>query len=91
MSDNRIRMAVGATLAACVLSGTGCSADEHRELMASTVTMENQWASSAETEMAAVFGTLSNTSDHEARIVSGESPIAGRVETTRSSPMRRAQ
>ena len=48
--------------------------------MASTVTIENQWASSAETGMAAVFGTLSNKGDHEARIVSGESPIAGRVE-----------
>ena len=48
--------------------------------MASTVTIENQWASSAETGMAAVFGTISNKGDHEARIVSGESPIAGRVE-----------
>lgn len=82
MSDNRIRIAIGASLVACVLSGTGCSAspDDHRELMASTVTIENQWASSAETGMAAVFGTISNKGDHDARIVSGVSPIAGRVE-----------
>nr|WP_163690945.1 copper chaperone PCu(A)C [Mycolicibacterium gadium] len=62
--------------------GTGCSdsSGHRRELMASTVTVENQWASSAETGMAAVFGTFSNTGDHEARIVSGESALAGRVE-----------
>ncbi len=48
--------------------------------MASTVAIENQWASSADTGMAAVFGTFSNKGDDEARIVSGESPLAGRVE-----------
>jgi periplasmic copper chaperone A len=82
MSDNRIRMAMCAAFAVCALLGTGCSAspDDHQELMASTVTIENQWANSAETGMAAVFGTFSNKGGHEARIVSGESPIAGRVE-----------
>ena len=82
MSDNRIRLAVGAVLAACVLFGTGCSAssDNASEPMASTVTIENQWASSAETGMAAVFGTISNSGDRDVRIVSGDSPIAGRVE-----------
>jgi periplasmic copper chaperone A len=82
MPDNRIRTAIGAAFAVCALLGTGCSAssDDHKELMASTVTIENQWASSAETGMAGVFGTFSNKGDHEVRIVSGESPNAGRVE-----------
>jgi copper(I)-binding protein len=82
MPDNRIRKATGATLAVCALLGTGCSAssDDDKEPMASTVTIENQWASAAETGMAAVFGTIANKGDHEARIVSGESPVAGRVE-----------
>jgi copper(I)-binding protein len=82
VSDNRIRIALGAALAVCALVGTGCSASshDHEGLMASTVTVENQWASSAETGMAAVFGTFSNTGDHDARIVSGESALAGRVE-----------
>lgn len=81
MSDRRIRVWV-ATLVVCALLGTGCSASsgERKELMASTVTVENQWASSAETGMAAVFGTFSNSGEHDARIVSGESPFAGRVE-----------
>ena len=78
MPDNRIRII--AVFAACALWGTGCSADDHKELMASTVIIDNQWASAAETGMAALFGTISNNGDHEARIVSGESPIAGRIE-----------
>ena len=35
--------------------------------MASNVTFKNQWASSAETGMAAVFGTFANTGHHDAR------------------------
>lgn len=80
MSDNIIRVAIGAVLAVCALAGCSASSDDHHEPMGSTVTVENQWASSAETEMAAVFGTFTNTGDHDARIVSGESPLAGRVE-----------
>jgi copper(I)-binding protein len=82
MYDNRIRVSTAAALAVCVLLGTGCSSasDGQKELMASTVTFENQWASSAETGMAAVFGTITNKGDRDARIVSGESPSAGRVE-----------
>lgn len=40
--------------------------------MSDTVTIENQWASAAETGMAeisAVFGTVSNKGDHEARMI----------------------
>lgn len=82
MPENMIRLAMGAVFAVCALFGTGClaSSDDHREPMASTVAMENQWANSAETGMAAVFGTFSNEGERDARIVSGESRIAGRVE-----------
>lgn len=73
-------MAVGVALAVLTLAGCSSASDDHKELMASTVTVENQWASSAETGMAAVFGTFSNTGERDARIVSGESPVAGRVE-----------
>ncbi|GJF10895.1 hypothetical protein NGTWS0302_06380 [Mycolicibacterium cyprinidarum] len=48
--------------------------------MAEAVTLSNQWASSAETGMAAVFGTFTNTGHHAAHIVSASSPAAGRVE-----------
>ena len=84
MPDNRIRMTTGAVFAVCTLLVSGCSAsDDPKELMASTVTIANQWASAADSGMAGmagVFGTISNKGDHEVRIVSGESPIAGRVE-----------
>ncbi|MBI3228292.1 MAG: copper chaperone PCu(A)C [Mycolicibacterium cosmeticum] len=48
--------------------------------MAAEVTVSDQWASAAESGMAAVFGTFANAGHHEARIVSGASPVAGRVE-----------
>lgn len=48
--------------------------------MAADVSVRDQWASAAMTGMAAVFGTFANTGHHEARIVSGASPVAGRVE-----------
>jgi copper(I)-binding protein len=48
--------------------------------MAETVTVAEQWASAADMGMAAVFGTFTNTGHHEARIVAGSSPAAGRVE-----------
>ncbi|WP_099042432.1 copper chaperone PCu(A)C [Mycobacterium neglectum] len=85
MPDKRIRISTGAAFAVCALLNTGrsTSSDDHHEPMASSVTIENQWASSAETGMAGmagVFGTFSNKGDDEARIVSAEAPIAGRVE-----------
>ena len=82
MLDNKVRITVGAILAVCALLSAGCttSSGHHEEPMASTVTIKDQWASSADMGMAAVFGTLSNTGHHEARIVSGNSPLAGRVE-----------
>lgn len=48
--------------------------------MAEAVTIAEQWASSADMGITAVFGTFTNTGDHEARIVRGSSPAAGRVE-----------
>jgi hypothetical protein len=48
--------------------------------MADTVTIGEQWASSADMGMAAVFGTFTNSGHHEARVVAGRSPAAGRVE-----------
>lgn len=88
MSDNRIRTTVGAALAAATLISSGCtsSTGHQEESMASTVTIKDQWASSADMEMAAVFGTLTNTGHHEARIVAGESPMAGRVEIHEVTP-----
>lgn len=76
------RVSIGIALSLCALLGSGCtsSSDHHEEAMASTVTFRNQWASSAETGMSAVFGTFANTGHHDAVIVSGNSPLAGRVE-----------
>jgi copper(I)-binding protein len=48
--------------------------------VAATVTIKDQWVSSADAGMSALFGTLSNSGHHDARIVSGTSPFAGRVE-----------
>lgn len=48
--------------------------------MAAEVTVRDQWASAADSGMAAVFGIFANAGHHEARIVSGSSPVAGRVE-----------
>ncbi|MEW2479615.1 copper chaperone PCu(A)C [Mycobacterium sp. NPDC049093] len=48
--------------------------------MAETVQVSEQWASAADGGMTAVFGTLTNTGHHDARIVSATSPAAGTVE-----------
>lgn len=69
-----------ALTAAIVAAGCTSQQQHDHQTMASTVTVTDQWASSAETGMAAVFGTLNNTGHHEARLVSGSSDVAGRVE-----------
>lgn len=69
-----------ATVALVALLVSACTSHQDDEPMASAVTMTNQWASSAESGMTAVFGTLANAGHHEARIVSGSSPAAGHVE-----------
>ena len=82
MSERSVRSYVGAVAIVSALVCAGCSSSsEHPdEPQAATVTLTNQWASAAETGMAAVFGTFTNTGHHEAHIVSGTSPLAGEVE-----------
>jgi len=66
---------------ACALSGCAPSnTDQPTEPMARDVAVTNQWASAADSGMTSVFGLLTNTGRHDARIVSGTSPIAGHVE-----------
>jgi copper(I)-binding protein len=66
---------------AFVIAGCTSPAAEHTDHpMAAEVSLRDQWAAATDGQMAAVFGTLSNEGHHEARIVSGNSPAAGRVE-----------
>lgn len=67
-------------LVVLALLAAGCTTPHQEQPMATEVSMRDQWASSAMTGMAAVFGTFANAGHHEARIVSGTSPVAGRVE-----------
>ncbi|MCT7657738.1 copper chaperone PCu(A)C [Mycobacterium deserti] len=68
-------------VSATALVATGCTSPAlDEEPMAATVTFKDQWASSADSGMAAVFGTLTNSGHHDARIVSGSSPLAARME-----------
>jgi periplasmic copper chaperone A len=81
MAHNGIRRVVGGALAVSALLTAGCaSSNGPAGPMADNVTVQNQWASSADAGMTAVFGTVANTGRHDARIVGGESPVAGHVE-----------
>ncbi|OBI73353.1 copper chaperone PCu(A)C [Mycobacterium sp. E740] len=80
MLENVTRAASLLTTLSVLAAGCTTQEHEHEESMASTVTVTDQWANSAEAGMAAVFGTFTNTGHHEARIVSGRSDAAGRVE-----------
>ncbi|HEX2214620.1 MAG TPA: copper chaperone PCu(A)C [Mycobacterium sp.] len=76
MSRKQLFIALAAGLVAA-----GCTTADHDEApMASAVAISDQWASSAETGMAAVFGVLTNTGHHDAVVVSGSADVAGRVE-----------
>lgn len=78
-----MRKAMLCALFGFVLIGSGCTspAAEHTgHAMASAVSVTDQWAAATDGDMAAVFGTLVNDGHHEARIVSGSTPAAGRVE-----------
>ncbi|MGE2725752.1 copper chaperone PCu(A)C [Mycolicibacterium pulveris] len=80
MRSTKLR-ALGATLAVAALVVSGCTAQTHEEVpMAESVIIADQWASAADAGMAAVFGTFTNTGHHDAHIVSGNSPVAERVE-----------
>lgn len=81
MHDNMLRIGLACWAATAVLAAAACTSTRHDEhSMASTVTFGDQWASAADTGMAAVFGTFTNSGHHDAVIVSGNSPAAARVE-----------
>ncbi|MFV9632234.1 copper chaperone PCu(A)C [Mycobacterium neumannii] len=78
--SNRICHALVLLIAVTVVAACTAHGQHDEGPMASEVTLADQWASAAETGMAAVFGTLTNAGHHDARIVSGRSDAAGRVE-----------
>jgi periplasmic copper chaperone A len=80
MSGNRIHAALGVFAITASLSGCASTGPTDTPSMASAVAFDDQWANSADTGMAAVFGTFTNAGGHDAVIVSGESPAAARVE-----------
>lgn len=71
---------VVALLMIAVMTAPACTSQVETPAMASSVTLEDPWASAADSGMTAVFGTLTNVGDDVVRIVGGESPAAGRVE-----------
>lgn len=76
-----MRSALIALTAALLAVGCSAPAEEHTDHgMAAEVVLQEQWASAGDGRMAAVFGTLVNHGHHEARVVAGSSPAAGRVE-----------
>lgn len=82
MSRNRIGCALAATAIMAVTAMTGCASPAHDEhpTMASSVVFDDQWATSADSGMAAVFGTFTNGGDDDAVVVSGTSEMAAVVE-----------
>lgn len=81
MWHRRFTLKLALVLMTAALVASGCASSEPpREPMARDVTMKNQWASAADSGMAAVFGTFVNVGTRDARVVSGSSPVAGRVE-----------
>ncbi|MGV0603157.1 copper chaperone PCu(A)C [Mycolicibacterium sp. XJ1904] len=78
--SNKIYHAFGLLITATVVAACTSHGQHDEGPMSSEVTLADQWASAAETGMAAVFGTLTNVGHHDARIVSGRSDAAGRVE-----------
>lgn len=75
-----------ASVAAVVLAAglAGCSktdtVSDTTEDAAQAVTLSDQWVKAAPTGMTAMFGTLKNSSDKTATLVSATSPSAGMVE-----------
>ncbi|MUL83093.1 MULTISPECIES: copper chaperone PCu(A)C [unclassified Mycolicibacterium] len=77
---SRAAVVLGAIVLALVPGVAGCTESHPDQKMADTVQVSEQWASAAESGMTAVFGTVTNTGHHDARIVSATSPAAGMVE-----------
>lgn len=76
---------VAALLAATAITAVGCSktdtATEPKAVeAATTVTISDQWVKAVPSGMTGMFGTLKNSSDREVTVVSGSSPVAGKVE-----------
>jgi copper(I)-binding protein len=68
-------------LAVLLMLLSGCtSAPDHDESMAATVSFSEQWVTAADSGMSALFGTVTNSGHHDARIVGGESSAAGMIE-----------
>ena len=66
---------------ACAFTGCAPSNTDHpTEPMAHEIAVTDQWAIAADAGMSSVFGLLTNAGRRDARIVSGSSPSAGRVE-----------
>lgn len=86
MSGNRFSASLLITVVAAAITGCSSSAPVEPASMASTITFDDQWATSAETGMAAVFGTLTNSSGQDATIVSGESPASATVQLHEVTP-----
>lgn len=74
----RTTLAIG-TAATLVLAGCGNTQDAGQS-MASEVTFTDQWVNASDTDMAALFGTVTNNSETEARLVSGSSSAAATIE-----------
>lgn len=78
-ASRSIVTAVLLVVAAALLGACGSSDDDATS--ADSLTMADQWVKGAPAgEMTAAFGTLSNSSDTDIRIVSASSPAAGRME-----------
>ncbi len=75
-----------AALAASLLiapMAAGCASDDPADTdrsAATVVTVSDQWAKAAPDGMTSLFGTFHNSGDHDVRIVSATSPVAGSVE-----------
>ena len=74
-----MRSGIGWFAAVVLLAGCTQPSEHDEHSMAESVAFSDQWATAGDMGMAAVFGTLTNTGHHDARIVAGTSP-AGRVE-----------
>ncbi|MDF2824307.1 MAG: hypothetical protein K0R68_1715 [Mycobacterium sp.] len=66
-------------MGAALLAGCA-SAPEPATPQAQSVTVTDTWVKAAPDGMTAAFGTLTNTGDREARVVSASTPAAGMVE-----------
>lgn len=67
-------------LTACSSNDTTPAAESSASAQQSALVVTDQWVKAAPEGMTALFGTLTNNSDAEIRVVSGSSDVAGKVE-----------